>query len=104
MAAARLRRVDGAGNRHHVLALFAGQARGDQRARLQRRFHHQGGAGQASDQAVATRKIERQRRRTERKFTEQQAPFGNALRQHLMPARVADVEPRAHHRGRDQAA
>ena len=61
MATARLRGVDGAGYREHLAPLFAGQARGDQRARLERGLDHQRPLGQARDDTVALRKVLGQR-------------------------------------------
>ena len=61
MAAARLRRVDGAGDREDLAPALERHARGDQRARLERGLHHQRAARDAGDQAVAAREVVGQR-------------------------------------------
>ena len=74
VAAARLRRMDRAGDREHVAAGLGGQPRGDQRARLQRRLDHQRAARQPGDDAVALiGKFSAQRRRAERELADEQA-------------------------------
>ena len=68
-------------HREHLAALFAGQARRDQRARAARRFDHHDADRKPGDQPVAARKIVRARLPSERHF-------GNAprLRPGSLPA------------------
>ena len=104
MAAARLRRMDRAGNGEHLLALLGRQPGGDQRARLQRRLHHQRAARERRDDAVALREVLVERRRAERELAHDQAACRDAVRQVAVPGRVDAVQSRADHRHRRQAA
>ncbi len=92
MAAARLRRVDGARNREDVAPAFQRHARGDQRARLDGGLHHQRAAGDAGDQAVAAREIEGERVRAQRVFAGDQALLGNAASKAGMPGRIDAIQ------------
>ena len=57
MAAVRQRVVDRAGQREDLAALLGGQARGDQRSRVQAGLDHERAQAQAGDDAVAAREM-----------------------------------------------
>ena len=57
MAALRKRRMDRPGQREHLAALLAGEARGDERARRKRRLDDEHAAREAAHQPVAARKV-----------------------------------------------
>ena len=102
MAAARLRRVDGAGDGKHLAPQLQGLVGGDQRARRQRRLHHQAALAERGDQAVALRKVRRQRWRAQRVFADQAAAQRHFLGQRLVALGVDAVQPSAHHCHRGQ--
>ena len=104
VAAARLRRMNGAGNRKDFLALLGRQPRGDERARLQRRLNHQRAPAQTGNDAVALGKVGRQRRRAQGKLADEQALQGNAVRQLQVFFGVDPVQSGADHRNRRAAA
>src|SRR5688572_8167825 len=73
MATFGQRRVDRAWYREYVAALLGRGARGDERARGERRLDDQTTAGKAADQAIAAGKGMRGGRRAERELGQQQA-------------------------------
>ncbi|MEY4362754.1 MAG: hypothetical protein RLZZ24_106 [Pseudomonadota bacterium] len=97
MTTVRLRRVNRTGHRHHLTAHVERQLRGDERARMQCRFDHQGAQSQCGDQTVATRKMRGQRRCAQRVFAQQQTLLCNALRQRLVLTRIHPIQTRADH-------
>ena len=92
--------MDRARNREHLAALVCRGAGGDERARLQRRLHHQGALRQRRHDAIAFGKIGRQRPRAQQELAEHQAVLGNAPQQGAMPLGVDLLQPRADHRDR----
>ena len=74
VTALRERRMDRAGNREHVAALLAGEARGDERARRQRRLDDEHAAREPADQAIAARKVLLARRRAGRELGQRAPP------------------------------
>ncbi len=66
------------GNRHHLPALLAREARGDQRARAARRLDDDHAERQARHDPVATRKVAPARLPFERHFRDHRAEFGDA--------------------------
>ncbi len=76
MAAARLRRMDGAGDGEHFAPLLRRQPRRDERAGSQRGLHHQRALRKPGDDAVAPGEVGGQGRRAERIFADHHAPGG----------------------------
>ena len=79
VAAPGLWGVDRTGDGKHLAALFGGHPGGDERARLQRRLHHQGALRQTGNDAVALREVGRQRGRAQREFADQGAALGDPV-------------------------
>ena len=90
--------MDGARNGEDVLALFGRQPRRDQRAGLERRLHHQHALRQAGNNPVALGKVGVERRRTERKFADQEALLRDSVRQFEVLFGVDPVQSGADHR------
>ena len=96
MAAARLRRVDRARDREDLAAGLGRQARRDQRSGPQRRLDDQRAARQAGDDAVADRKVLRQRRHADRELADDRCRRQRCdARERAMPRRIDAVEPGA---------
>ena len=89
--------MDGTGHGKDLAPRLVGQARGDERARLQRRLHHQRALGQPGDDAVALREVQRQGGRAGREFADERTVRRDALGQHLVGTRVNEIQPRAQH-------
>ena len=87
-----------AGDGEHLAVLFQRLPRGDQRAGLQRRFHHQDALRQAGNDAIASWKMRWLRFCAERKFTHNQTMFGNFVGQFLIARGVNDVAACPNHR------
>ncbi len=97
MAAARLRRMDGAGDGEHFAPLLRRQPRRDERAGSQRGLHHQRALRKPGDDAVAPGEVGGQGRRAERIFADHHALAGDAVRQVAVAGRIDTVQPRADH-------
>ena len=94
VAAARLRRVDRAGDREDVAAGLERQPRRDQRARLHGGLDDERAARERRDDAVPDREVLRQRRRADRELADQEAVGGDLLR------RARDAGPGRRRRAR----
>ncbi len=96
MAAAGLRRMDGARNGEHFAPHVGRQPGRDERAGLQRRLDHQGALAEPRDDAVALREMSGQRRCAERVLADDGTMGCDAVGQLPVPRRVDPVQPGAH--------
>ena len=90
VAAARLRRVDRAGNREHLAAGLGGQPGGDQRAGRSAASTTRVPRARPAMMRFLIGKFCGQRRRADRELADQQAGGGDAVRQRAVPCRVDD--------------
>lgn len=97
VAAAGDRRMNGTGNGEYFAPLFGSPTGSDQRATLRGGFDDQHAARQPGDDPVATRKVRGDGRRTERKFGNDGAAFGDGQRQFLVAGRINAVGASADH-------
>ena len=98
VAALRVGRMYRSRNGEHLAPLIGGEARGDERARGERRFHHQATARKARDDAIAPREIGAMRGRAEGKFAYDQPLPRDAFAQRAIALRIEDVGTGTQHR------
>ena len=89
------RRVDRAWNREYFAALLARPARGDQRARRQRRLDDEHASRKAADKPVAARKIFLARRRARNEFGQDATGLRDAPREIAVACRINAIGARA---------
>lgn len=98
VAALGLRRMNRPRHGKHIAAIFRRQPAGNQRATFQAGFHHQTPLTEPGYQAIAARKMLRQRRCAQRKFRQDQTGLRQLARQRLIARRVNPVNAGADHR------
>src|SRR6266568_1235636 len=89
--------MDRARNGEYFAALFGSEFCSDHRARGKRCLDDEATAGEARDQTVATGKVARCRRRTQRELGEQRAMPGNLSGKGLVAPGIDDVDACAEH-------
>src|SRR2546429_9918021 len=85
--------MDRAGNREYIAPLFACKARGDERARRQRRLDNQYAADHSAQQTIAPRKILLERWRSRWILGKKRATHGDRARELAMARRIDAIEP-----------
>ena len=98
------RGMDGARDGEHFPPLFPGQASGDERAALQRCFHHQHAARQPADDAIAAWKILRHGWRTKGELGNYRTVRGELIGQIAVACRINNIQAGTHYRNRRGAS
>src|SRR5688500_17760026 len=92
MTTFRERRVDGPGDREHVLSLLVREARRDQRTAQERRLDHEAAAREAADHSVSPREVGCYRCSAQRKFRDHAAALRERVRELAIARGIHDVE------------
>lgn len=88
-------RADRTGHGEDLTVLLEREPRGDERAALRRRFHHERSQSETGDDAVPPGKVPRVRRLVEAELRDDGAPLGDSRRELSMFGGVDFVEARA---------
>ena len=95
--------VQRAGDSKYIPSLLQGRGGGDERAALFRRFHHQGGQAQATENPVPGGKMPAKGLRPRRILRQKHAGGGHVLIESVILRRIYHVHAAAQHGGRQSA-